>query len=69
MNFRLWAIVSVLFHAHVAARLLPALAEFLRAVSSLAAWLVVSALMGPLGRALGFGRRSGDGARPLGPVL
>ncbi|MFM9900423.1 MAG: metallophosphoesterase [Polaromonas sp.] len=67
MNIRLLAIVSVLFHTYVGARLLPGLAGSVWAVGGLTALLVTSALVMPLG--LGLGMRSSHGLRPLRTVL
>lgn len=67
MNIRLLAIVSVLFHTYVGVRLLPGLAGSAWAVGGLAALLLTSALVMPLG--LGLGMRSSHGPRPLRTVL
>lgn len=66
MNIRLLAIVSVLFHAYVGARLLPGLAGGVAAFG-FAALLVTSALVMPLGLVLGM--RPHSGSRPLWAVL
>lgn len=78
MNIRVLAIVSVLFHTYIGTRLLPGLLAPAGsigpmgngwAIGSLAALLVVSALVIPLGLASGFGRPSNHGTRPLHTVL
>lgn len=66
MNIRLLAIVSLLFHGYVGVRLLPGLGNAW-AVGALAALLLVSAVVMPLGMVLGM-RRS-PGARPWRTVL
>ena len=59
MNIRLLAIVSVLFHGYVGVRLLPVLAGNAWAFGGLAALLVASALVMPLGLRLGMQRSHG----------
>ena len=67
MNIRVLAIVSALFHAYVGVRLLPDLAGNVWGAGGLAALLITSALVMPLG--LTLGTRSSHSPRPLRTVL